>query len=268
MAMAYHKEKFLILANTYPNPSSKYRETNCVAAVSTIGKLLRLYPIPYRLLDGQDKFKKWEWVSAKIQKAKGDNRPESYRIDVDSIERHAKISTNRQWNDRLRWVRSHVIESFDKLEQRRKETGETLGVIGPVTLLGLDIVEQKDTDWTAKELTSLSQDGLFDSDEVRNRRPLRKLPYRFYYRYKLNGSEHRHLLTDWEVGALYWNCKQKYGQSWETKLRGRIEDEFAKKKDLLFLMGTVHRFPDTWLIVAMVYPPKGAFEPLQPSLFG
>jgi hypothetical protein len=27
-------------------------------------------------------------------------------------------------------------------------------------------------------------------------------------------------------------------------------------KDLSFLMGTIHRFPDQWLIVSLIYPPK------------
>ena len=26
--------------------------------------------------------------------------------------------------------------------------------------------------------------------------------------------------------------------------------------DLMFLMGTIHRFPDQWLIVSLIYPPK------------
>ena len=28
-------------------------------------------------------------------------------------------------------------------------------------------------------------------------------------------------------------------------------------EELLILMGTIHRFPDQWLIVGFVYPPNG-----------
>jgi hypothetical protein len=35
----------------------------------------------------------------------------------------------------------------------------------------------------------------------------------------------------------------------------KLETDFARK-DLLFLMGTIHRFPDQWLIVGIVYPPR------------
>jgi hypothetical protein len=29
-------------------------------------------------------------------------------------------------------------------------------------------------------------------------------------------------------------------------------------RDLMFLMGTIHRFPDKWLIVSLLYPPRRA----------
>jgi hypothetical protein len=36
----------------------------------------------------------------------------------------------------------------------------------------------------------------------------------------------------------------------------------------MFLMGTIHRFPDQWLIVSLIYPPKPTLQELaQRSLF-
>ena len=265
--MSYHPNRLLILANTYPMPSAKYRETNCVAAVTEEGSLLRLFPIPYRLLDGSDRFKKWEWITANIVKASSDHRPESYRIDVDSIQRYSQIPTTNQWRLRIEWLRPHMVGSFVELEERRERSGETLGVFGPVELIDLDISEQREKDWTEKELAKLRQDGLFDSEEVRNRAPLRKVPYHFHYRYRIAGDERRHMITDWEAGALYWRCRRDYGPQWERYFREKLMDEFSNK-DLLFLMGTVHRFPGTWLIVSLIYPPKGAMSgPRQASLF-
>lgn len=60
-------------------------------------------------------------------------------------------------------------------------------------------------------------------------------------------DQHRHKITDWEVGALFWNCITKYDGQWESYFRKKLEKEFAEK-DLMFLMGTIHRFPDKWLI--------------------
>ena len=100
---------------------------------------------------------------------------------------------------------------------------------------------------------------------------LKKLPYDFHYRYRCQSGtstvEYRHKIVDWEAGALYWNCKRKYGAGWEEKFREKMEQALPAA-DLIFLMGTIHRFPDQWLIVSLIYPPKRQPEPVaQPSLF-
>lgn len=64
MAKPPHSERLLILTKTYPAPSTKHREISCVAAVNEDGRFRRLYPVPFRLLEGEQKFKRWEWIEA------------------------------------------------------------------------------------------------------------------------------------------------------------------------------------------------------------
>ena len=251
-------EELLILTKTYPSPSATYRETTCVAAINNTGELRRLFPVPYRLLEGDAQFKKWEWIRARISRTDKDHRPESRRIDTDSIERPGNIIQIKRgdWSDRLRWIEPHIIQKFEALEARRQATGQTLGFLRPTRILKLEITALKETDWTAADKAKLFQDGLFDSVAVKNRPLLRKLPFDFHYQYESGGRMERHKLVDWEVGALFWHCFRAYGTTgWEDKFRQRLEAEFSQK-DLLFLMGTIHRFPDQWLIVGFVYPPK------------
>jgi hypothetical protein len=251
-------EELLILTKTYPSPSVTYRETTCVAAVNYAGHMRRLFPVPYRLLDGNHQFRKWEWIGARISPTNKDHRPESRRIDTDSIQRPGKVIEVKRgdWSERLKWIEPHVVESFEALEKRRQATGETLGFIRPGRILNLEITPVKNPDWTDEDKAKLSQDGLFDSAQVKNRPLLRKLPHDFHYQYESGGKVEKHKLVDWEVGALYWHCFRDHGPNgWETKFRQRLEGEFSAK-DLVFLMGTIHRFPDKWLIVGFVYPPK------------
>ncbi len=262
----YHEENLLILTKTYPVPSQKYRETSCIAAINENGEMRRLFPIPYRLLDGERQFARWEWIRARIAKALSDHRPESYRVDVDSIQRLARLGTEQGWAERIQWIQSHVLTSFDALETRRQLTGETLGIIHPNKFY-IDIRPAEHQDWTEEEKTKLIQDGLFDSPTAKSRIPLRKVPFDFYYCYfsENNSSELRHKITDWEIGALYWNCQRDYEKDWEKYFRQKLVEEFSQKKDLMFLMGTIHRFPDKWLIVGVLYPPKA--EARQQALF-
>lgn len=78
--MAKRKARILILCKTYPSPSAQYSETSCVAGIEEDGKLIRLYPVPFRLIADTAKFKKWQWITAQIEKAKKDHRSESHRI--------------------------------------------------------------------------------------------------------------------------------------------------------------------------------------------
>jgi hypothetical protein len=113
----------------------------------------------------------------------------------------------------------------------------------------------KEKDWTEKDKVNLLRDGLFDNDAIKSRPLLEKLPYDFHYHYQDQAMiDLRHKITDWEAGALFRNCYRRYGDQWEIPFRQKLEDDFSKT-DLLFLMGTVHRFPDQWLIVGLFYPP-------------
>jgi hypothetical protein len=253
----YHPERLFILTKTYPLPSSSYREHSCIAAINDRGELRRLFPVPYRLLNQKQQFMRWQWISANVTKA-SDRRSESYRIDTDSIIIEGKQTTN--WEERFSIIKSHVMDSFEDLETKRIEKDISLGIIKPYDYK-LDIEEEKIKDWTEREIFNLRKNGLFDSNNIANRPLLRKLPYKFYYQYSCNSLEdklrHRNLITDWEFGMLFNNCYDKYKADWENKFRQKVEIGFHKKNELFYLLGTMHRFQDQWLIVGVIYPPKG-----------
>ena len=143
--------------------------------------------MPYRLLDGSAQFKKWEWITARLTVPDKDHRPESHRIDADSIERSGNVLETKHgdWSERLRWIEPHIVPTFAALEARRQATGETLGFLRASKLVELKITAVKQADWTEADKIKLTQDGLFDSVEIKKRQPLRKLPYDFHYRYRV-----------------------------------------------------------------------------------
>src|SRR3569623_1418529 len=51
------REDILIMAKTYPSPSAQYRDTTCVAGISGSGQMRRIFPVPFRLLGGDKKFR-------------------------------------------------------------------------------------------------------------------------------------------------------------------------------------------------------------------
>ena len=270
-------ERILILCKTYPSPSAKYAETSCVAGMSEAGRLIRLYPVPFRLVADEQQFKKWQWITARIQRSSDDRRVESHRLFVDTIELGEIVPPSNDWKHRRQWLaKLPVFEDFDALELARQQPdGPTLALLRPKRVLGLDIKPVSHPDWTDEEKAKLlqmqAQGHLFEETDP-DLRMLRKLPHDFHYRYECESSAgvkpYRHKLVDWEIGALYWNVYQRHRAAWEAPFRAKIGAELPGR-DLMFLMGTIHRFPDQWLIVSVIYPPKpqpGA--PVQAPLFG
>ena len=75
----------LIVVKTYPTPARQGIEVSCTAGITDDGQWIRLFPIPFRFLRSDQKFKKYQWIRAKVKKA-SDPRIESYNVDIDSIE--------------------------------------------------------------------------------------------------------------------------------------------------------------------------------------
>ncbi|PIB53268.1 hypothetical protein [Pseudomonas sp. 2822-17] len=258
------KVRILILCKTYPSPSAKYAETSCVAGIDEAGNLIRLYPVPFRLVNGDQQFAKWQWIDALIEKNPGDHRPESHKIAVDSI-CAGNILPSGDWLERRVWLdKLPVYESFEALERARIDSNVTLGLIKPLRIRTLRIQKSASETWTPEEIEKLEamqrQPSLFEDQERASIKRLEKVPFDFHYIYEclVDGEvkSYTHKIVDWEASQLYRNVRRKHGAlGWEYPFRHKLETELPTK-DLMLLMGTLHRFPGQWLIVSLIYPPK------------
>src|SRR5258706_3877360 len=81
----FQKRRVCILVKAYPQPSQKYQETVCVAAVTEEHQMVRLYPVRFRHLPESNRFNRFDWIEVEITRATDDPRPESFRIKEDSL---------------------------------------------------------------------------------------------------------------------------------------------------------------------------------------
>jgi hypothetical protein len=69
------------------------------------GSLIRLYPVPFRLINDEAQFKKWQWISAKVNEARNDRRRESHRLLVDTIKCDPRqVPSKKGWQERRRYL--------------------------------------------------------------------------------------------------------------------------------------------------------------------
>src|SRR3972149_1266868 len=106
---------------------------------------------------------------------------------------------------------------------------------------------------------------LDDRGQGKERKVVRKLPYKFYYRLLSDGDNQprQMMIEDWEIGQLYWNCLARTDGDEEAAkqlVRQKYYDEFVSQKDLYLFLGTTLQYhgvaPNPFVIIGVFYPPK------------
>ena len=91
------KEKILITVKTYPTLSKKYAELVCTAGVNEAGQWRRIYPVPFRQLNSDQKYKKYQWIEVELRKSTSDGRPETYQIAGQLVLLNDPLPTSDSW---------------------------------------------------------------------------------------------------------------------------------------------------------------------------
>jgi hypothetical protein len=249
------RKRVLITVRTYPVPATKGVEVSCTAGITDDRKWIRLFPMPYRLLDDESKFKKYQWIEVNVSKAKNDSRPESYNPQVDNIQIGKTLSSERDWWARWDVMRPLLNSSLCELQDDCQCNGHpSLGFIKPK--IERLLIEPSETQWTSKQQDALRQTSLFHKAPETE---LEKIPFDFKYEFrcgKVFCTGHRMTCTDWEMGQSYRSWRRQYRDNWEQVFRQRYETEMIEKFDTHFFVGNLHQYPNAWIVVGLFYPPQ------------
>lgn len=255
--------KVLITVKTYPTISGKYDELVCTAGFLEDGTWIRIYPIPFRKRAYKEQYKKYDWIELDLVKNTKDFRPESYRpVSFDTeINVVGQIDTAGNWEERKKYCLKKVYKNLSELiaEAKDKKIGTSLAVFKPTEILDF-YAEPVDREWSAKQKATLAQQNLFETSTFE---VVRKLPYKFKFRYKDNeGKESNMMIEDWETGQLFWKQLKKYGDEERAieDVRKKYFDDFAMTKDLYFYLGTTQRnhyvSHNPFMIIGTFHPKK------------
>ncbi len=250
-------KRALIVARTYPVPVPQSVESSCTAAITETGEWLRLFPVPWRLLPSDQRFRKYQWIEARVTKATDDARLESFKLTADGIRVLSEpLPSKNYWQakkDIVFPLRAHSLCSLVKM--RDEQQHPTLGMFRPGMIKRLRIAPLA-PEWSRGELELLSQTHLFiESPSVR----LEKIPFRFYYEFSCDEPDcrgHNLMCTDWEMGESYRRWRSEYGEAWEEKFRERYQLEMINKYETHFYVGTVAAHPNRWIIIGLFYPQR------------
>ena len=159
---SYETKNLLVTVKTYPTPSTKYIETTCVSGITDDGSWLRLHPVNFRSLEEADRFPRYSHIRVRVNKATRDSRPESYHLDINSVEQLDLISTENNWQKRREIIEPMLSRSVEDIQEQQETKRTSLGVIRPKEISRLRI-EKTDANWSPEQLAKLDRQDLFST---------------------------------------------------------------------------------------------------------
>lgn len=239
------QEKMLITVKTYPTLSKRYKETVCTAGITEDGDWRRLYPIRFRYLDEEKKYKLYDHIEITVDETSSDGRPESRRPQTETIR---VIQQVKSWSNRVEWVKPSIMQSMDELISAQR-------TIGAVKVEKVEEFYWKSVapDWSESQKELLRQDGLWSIHEPQK---LQKIPYEFRIKWiDSDGASYDNMFISWEVCQTWRTYQRTYEKPLET-MRDAWMSRFQKAGMLAFYMGNSRSHPQNFMICETFHPPK------------
>jgi hypothetical protein len=242
-SLAWEEKRALIIGRASPEPSKKHIETVCTGAITADGQLLRLYPITFRYLDENQKYRLWTWASFQAAKDPKDPRKESYRVKEGSISILSEVQSN---SERFSLLRGGIVSDRETLDQLYRHDWTSLGI---VKIEYIDLTASMPTKNWAQEKPYIKQSHL-----LVELKPLEQIPIQMKLKFRCSNSTscrtHRCTLIAWEYMEAFRQFRGKYGSPLEAFHRVKeaiIARYFPSSKDSYALLG-MHRWYHAWLV--------------------
>jgi hypothetical protein len=257
--------ELLVVVKAYPNPSRKYGETSCIAGIElregVPDRWIRLYPVPFRSLEDERRFRKYEVIEVEVSESSNDRRPESRKANIDTIRPTGRFLPSGQgWRRRRPVVEPLIRRSMCEISELQASSGVSLGIFRPREVTDL-MIEEMDVEQEKQRLAEswAAQGSLLDpTDRAQQRRAIEQLPYAFKYRYRCVDEScrgHVQTVVDWEIAQLYRQIKGK--SDWRERLRRKWLGQLCgTDKDTAFVVGNQFLNRRGFLVLGVWWPPR------------
>jgi hypothetical protein len=247
--------ELMVNCKTYPSVSTKYVETVCTGGVQRNGDFVRLYPVPYRFLDTDEQYERWDVIRVRAYRDDQDRRPESWHFEHGTtIERIDHISTERR---RWEWMKKTIHDSSSAMDTK----GLTNGC---VEIEPIELYWKADPDdWTAGQRNTIQQGQLFAS-KTQTQAMAERVPWQFRlnYREKMTGRESGSKVLAWSyyTGFLRERSNTSNDESALEIIVQKVRKSiFDPQRTVFAILGTHSRF-GTWMISAIYHLPTEIIE--------
>jgi hypothetical protein len=235
-----------VIVKAAPETGQTHGETVCVAGIDVYGNWHRLYPMPFKLLTGAQRFNRWDIIRTRWRSAAPkDMRTESKRIDHESLVKVRELKKS----ERHEFARRAIVESLSE----EKSKGRSFALIRPENPEFI-IRPLSDTAKVKNQMrrdTLLSQTDMFSGDSTVLTPKI--APYSFHYRFVHEGKILTHTCIDWETERTFFKWRGKYGEEETLRMMRQRWGQEMPQRGIAFAMGT-HRVTkfNKWLLSGVI----------------
>jgi hypothetical protein len=246
--VGWQEKTALIIGRASPEPSKKHIETVCTGGITENGELLRLYPIPLRYLERENRYRLWTWAKFVVQKNPSDKRKESYRVRDESIEVMAEVT---DWSERFSLLERAIVSDRETLDELYHKDWTSIGVI-EIELLDF-YLQTRRKDW-AKHKPYINQFLLYTE-----RKPLEQLPIEMRLKFKCKNNPlcktHDSSLIGWQYMEAFRKFRQMYGSGDGAflALNQKLLSLFGNKEKRAFALMATHFRYGSWMIAELYF---------------
>ena len=226
------RARVLITVKASPEPSEKYGDTVCVAGVRLDGERpewIRLYPVPFRYMAREQRFRKYEVINVDLLPPESDKRPESHRIILDTVSREKKLVKSIA-------ARGAILEPLIGPTMCELYAGvvsdsnaQSLALVRPAVVKRMHIT--KAAPWTEAQQRKVNQalsiQSLLGEETPPELRPPRFRASYEYFCESEHCKSHTQGILDWELSALQLNLSKDDDATAMRKIEERFLGELC-----------------------------------------
>jgi hypothetical protein len=256
----------VVLVKAAPVMTSHLEETMCVAGARVDRgepEWVRLHPVPFRDLEDDRRFAKYQTVSVAVRRPRSDRRPESWSPVHGSILPGARMGTGGGWAQRRALIdRLGEATMCELVEANRSGSGAgtpSLAVVRPTEPPSL-LITLRDRDqireWERRAKGAASRVSLF-ADQEKRKPGFEVVPWSFRYAFRCGSPGcrgHEQTIVDWEALALWRRIRNR--SDWQEQMRLKFERTLWRGRDTVLFVGNQEQRPAAFLVLGVFWPPE------------
>ena len=234
--------RVIILVKALPQPSKTYGETVCCAGVTFEREWKRLFPIRFRHLSGDARFRRWNIVEFEFDQPKRDNRRESCHVFEDSLRVVGSVKPAE---------RSALLSPmFSGSAKSAASNGDSLTLIRPKTTKF--IYKKRTSDQIEAQKTAFRRAARQLSFLDSELQELEPSPYDFRFRFEDDSGRHDYACGDWEVHAMFYKERRRTNEASALMWLNETFNERYPKLGMAFALGNMASRPQTWQLLGVL----------------